>query len=230
MKAEDLKILVKFPSRERPVKLVERLKEYKLLADDENIQYLITLDADDYLSNRIELLNELEALNVTAYIGMSRSKVEAINRDMHKAEPWDICVLASDDMHCIVQGWDTIIKKDMLENFPDTDGVLWYWDGDAQTKGKLNTMCIFGRVYYQRFGYIYHPAFKSLWADNLFMEQADLLGRQFKSEQVLFKHVHFTNTRGMQQDRLMLKTQSFYIEDKKTYNKLKADGILQPIK
>lgn len=218
-------ILVKFPCRERPQKLLQRITEYQSLSEDKNIQYLISLDSNDLTMNAY-VLGRLQALGVTVCLGHSNNKIHACNRDIDKASEWDILVLASDDMVCIQQGWDSILKAEMAINFPDTDGVLFHWDGDRATKAHnngagLNTMCILGKKYYDRFGYIYHPDYKSLWSDNEFSDVSRILNKEYKSDIVLFKHDHYSNN-GQQPDNLMRKTQSFYTEDQQTYLKRKA--------
>jgi hypothetical protein len=137
-------------------------------------------------------------------------------------------------MVCIQQGWDSILKAEMATEFSDTDGVLWHWDGDKNTrmaymgssdqykmKGGLNTMCILGRKYYERFNYIYHPEYRSLFCDNEFTEVANNLGKQKYFDLVLFKHEHFSNTPGLRQDALMMRTQSFYSIDNLTFQRRK---------
>ena len=86
--------------------------------------------------------------------------------------------------------WDVEIIEKMPQ---DLDHVLFYNDGYCGSK--LNTMCILGRKYYERFHYIYHPAYKSLWCDNEFMEVADMLGKQTYYNTCLFRHDHFANNK-----------------------------------
>jgi hypothetical protein len=76
----------------------------------------------------------------------------------------------------------------MKENYPDTDGVLWFNDGHQGNK--LNTLCILGKKYYKRFNYIYQPEYKSLWADNEFTDVANLLEKQTYFSEVIIKHEH----------------------------------------
>lgn len=222
-----MKILVHYPSRERSMKLLERIREYQSLSDDKETEYLISLDNNDF-SITAGILEALQELNCTVVLGDSKNKIEACNRDIEKAKPWDILVLASDDMVCVQKGWDTILKYEMGSNFYDTDGVLWHWDGDPNTRHRLNTMCILGRAYYDRFNYIYHPEYSSLWADNEFTEVSKLLNKVFYSDDVLFKHVHFSNTPGLMPDALMNRTQSYYRQDEAVFIKHKAEnyGIL----
>lgn len=220
-----MKILVKFPTRERPVKFAETLRGYiDNAANNKDIHYMITVDDNDHSMKSASIGNLLDSYpNVSVHSGMSLSKINAINRDLYKCPvEWDMLVLASDDMICQQHAWDTILRMEMVANFPNTDGVLWHWDGDPNTKGKLNTMCILGRKYFDRFGYIYHPSYTSLWCDNEFTEVARKLNKVYFSEQILFKHVHFSNTPGLQPDALMQRTQGFYHADEHVYKKRAA--------
>ena len=224
-----LRILVKFPTRERPAKFIDTLLGYQNLSENpDEIKYLISKDNDDNSMNGAFLNGQLmEMKNVLVISGYSSNKIHAINRDIGAIYEWDILVLASDDMICQAKGWDNILREEMRSNFPDTDGVLFHWDGDPATKkhdeGKgLNTMCILGRKYYERFGYIYHPTYKSLWCDNEFSDVSRMLNKEFKSDQVLFKHVHPSNTPNLVVDKLMRRTQSYFTEDSQNYYKRKA--------
>jgi hypothetical protein len=76
----------------------------------------------------------------------------------------------------------------MNANYPDTDGILFFNDG---FKGQeLNTLCILGKKYYKRFGYIYYPEYKSTWCDNEFMKVGFMLKRQKYFPMVIIKHEH----------------------------------------
>lgn len=97
-------------------------------------------------------------------------------------------LLASDDMIPIIPKFDRIIKEKMYNLYPDTDGVLWFNDG--YQNNKLNTLCIIGKKYYDRFSYIYYPKYKSVWCDNEFMDVANLLGKQTYIDEVIIRHEH----------------------------------------
>ena len=183
-------ILVKFPSRGRPEKLRSTYLKYISMADyPANLSFLISLDHDDttHTPTNRSLLEKFHP-NCTIVIGDSVGKIGAVNRDMDKAGPFDILLLASDDMIPIVKGYDTIIRNNMKTLYPDTDGVLFFNDGYRQRN--LNTLCILGKKYYDRFGYIYYPGYKSFWCDNEFMEVADLLNKQTYFADVIIKHEH----------------------------------------
>ncbi|MFK5283673.1 hypothetical protein ACI3PL_29270, partial [Lacticaseibacillus paracasei] len=72
-------------------------------------------------------------------------------------------------------GFDELLRAYFLQFFRDFDGVLHLPDG--KIKHELCTYSIMGRAYFERFGYIYHPDYTSLWCDNEFTEVAQILGK-----------------------------------------------------
>ena len=185
-----MKLLIKFPTRNRKNKFFKVLKKYQNLCEDlTNTYFLITLDNDD----ESMLPSEVDQIfrtfkNVKVIYGNSNSKIHAINRDIELVDDWDIVLLASDDMVPKVKGYDNVIRDKMKENYPDTDGVLWFNDGHQGNK--LNTLSILGKKYYERFGYIYYPEYKSVWSDNEFMMVGNLLGKQTYFDEVIIEHEH----------------------------------------
>lgn len=185
-----MKILIKFPTRGRKNKFFNVLKKYQtFLSDINSVTFLISIDEDDADMNNSDSLEILSTFkNCKVIVGKSNSKIHAVNRDIDKDGDWDIILLASDDMIPQVKGYDQIIINKMLENYPDTDGVLWFNDG--YQGNKLNTLCILGKKYYERFNYIYFPEYKSTWCDNEFMSVANLLGKQTYFDEIIIKHEH----------------------------------------
>ena len=183
-----MKLLVKFPTRNRKEKFLNVLQKYYDFAlDKKNIEFLITLDEDDDSMNTDEIKNKLGKFNNLKYVyGNSFNKIHAVNRDINIGD-WDIILLASDDMIPVKKGYDESIRFNMAITYPDTDGVLWYNDGNRKD---LNTLSILGRKYYTRFNYIYHPDYKSLWADNEFMTVANKLKKQKFIDEVIIHHQH----------------------------------------
>jgi len=210
---------VKFPSRNRPKKFLSVLSDYiNKASDNTNIVYLITIDLDD-TTMTTEIQERAKALskNVFFFTGRSKSKIEACNRDIHYIEQWDIIMLASDDMICQAEGWDEQIRKDMPT---DMDMVLYYPDGFTQ----LNTMCIMGRKYYDRFGYIYNPEYTSLFCDDEFQQVSQKLGKEKKSNLTLFRHEH-PIWMGSERDELLNKNESYYHIDKKVFEGRKLNNF-----
>ena len=184
-----MKLLIKFPTRGRRDKFYKVLDlYYDMLEDIDNTEFCITMDEDDPIMNNNAVFNRLDTYdNLSYYVGYSKSKIEAINADLEEFNDIDIILLASDDMIPQIKGYDNIIRENMKKYYPDTDGVLWFFDGNRKD---LNTLCILGKKYYDRFSYIYHPAYKSFYSDNEFMLVANKLKKQTFIDQIIIRHEH----------------------------------------
>ena len=190
----------------------------------DDVHYLVTLDEDDKVMTSWEMIGSMKMWgNLSYHIIPPSGKIGAINAGIKEFDqPWDILLLASDDMIPVEKGWDATIISEMSEHYPDTDGVLFHNDG---FKGKdLNTLVIMGRKYYERFGYIYHPDYQSLWCDNEFMEVADLLGKQTYFPKCIIRHQHPMWT-GQEWDQLNRRDIDLYKPDEQTYLRRKANGF-----
>jgi len=196
-----MNILVKFPSRGRPEKFLSTLKKYVELSNTE-LFYLFNFHNIDYVMNSSMMYKScIELTKEKCYFIASehKSKINAFNdfgdffwnndllTDGVAKRHFDIILLAQDDMIPQVQGYDEIIIKKMQQHFPDTDGALWFHDG---FQDKLNTQVIIGKKYYDRFGYLYHPSYQSLWCDNEFQIVADKLGKMAKFPECIIRHEH----------------------------------------
>jgi hypothetical protein len=217
-----MNILVKYPSRQRPNQFVRALNRAIENQTTGNVHYLLTLDSDD--KSMVDVISAVEGHDfITIDIGTSKSKINACNRGIDAyTGKWDIVVLLSDDMICQYKGWDAKLIEEMETHYPDTDGVLFHNDGFLGRK--LNTMCILGHTYYNRFGYIYQPEYKSFWSDNEFMIVADELGKQTYFEDVLFKHEHPANTGG-ENDSLYMENNANFVIDKQLFDERKQQGF-----
>lgn len=210
-----MNILVKFPTRSRPEKFIYVLGKYISMSMTGNVRYLVSIDKDDPTMTS-DVVYKARGMGAEVISGMSDCKIHACNRDMEQSGDWDILVLASDDMIPMKAGWDSYIRAAFGMYFPDTDGVVHFSDGHTQ----LNTQCILGRKYYERFGYIYHPAYKSLWCDNEFQQVAWILDKCVFVNETIIEHQHYSNGFG-KRDALMMSTESLYDIDKRTYDKRK---------
>jgi len=217
-------ILFKFPARGRKDKFLSTLLAYhENLINKEDFQFLISIDEDDAVLNNDEVKELLSKFpNTKVVVGPSIGKIGAVNRDMDHAEPWEIVVLLSDDMMPKLKGFDMIIRKDMHKTFPDGDGVLWYNDGHQGDK--LNTLCILGKKYYDRFGWIYHPGYKSLFSDNEFMEVSKLLGKVKYNSLCIIEHQHWAWGYGNMDD-LYKANEKYFQEDQAFFQKRSAENF-----
>ena len=217
---KDIKILIKFPTRGRPDKFFNVLDQYISKASDlSRIAFLISMDYDDIEMNNDIIKQKFEKyktqIKIVYFYGNSKSKIQACNADIDKTDGWDIVMLASDDMIPVVQGYDEIIRKDMNDHFRDKDGVLWYNDGG---QNNINTLSILGRKYYERFNYIYHPDYISLWCDNEFTDVSLKLNKVYRSDKIIIEHQH-PAWQKTNYDALYMRNESYYGIDQETYNK-----------
>jgi len=222
----NLKLLIKFPTRGRPEKFFNVLNKYIEMAHEHNsIAFLISMDADDKSMNNDIIKNKLNDIQKTVklvyFYGNSKTKIEAINADMGNVSGWDIVLLASDDMIPIVHGYDCIIRDHMKEFFRNTDGCLWYSDGG---QNNICTLSILGKKYYDRFEYIYNPEYKSLWCDNEHTDVMTQLGKVYKSDQVIIEHQHPVYQK-TNYDELYVRNESYFNIDREIYEKRKVKNF-----
>lgn len=214
-----MNILVKFPSRSRGPRFLEVLARYvETIEEPARVHFLISYDHDDETMTPwvIERAREITGDgNITLIQGVSYDKIHACNRDLGEYKgDWDIVILASDDMIPQVNGWDVFIRQKMAQHFPDTDGCLWFYDG------KQNRICTFtmmGRAYYGRFGYLYHPSYKSLFCDNEFTDVARGTGRIIYNATVLFRNESPDWGGSIPRDALYERNNKYWALDERNY-------------
>ena len=211
-----MRILIKYPTRNRFEKSIDVLSKYVSFANDmNNIKIVVSLDEDDeQCVLNIDKYSSIHS-NIDVCIGRSNSKVHAINRDIPDPSEFDILLLASDDMIPVVKGYDDIIRDSMTHFYPDTDGVLFFNDGYVGYR--TNTLVICGSKYYKRFGYIYSPEYKSLFCDNEFTNEANRLGKQVYFDTVIIKHEHPSNNSDVASDSLYNLNDEKFKEDEKVF-------------
>jgi hypothetical protein len=220
------KILFKYASRSRAIKFFSGLDNIiKNLSDLENFCILVSLDLDDITMNNPTTINRLTEY-VKAYperiivkFGHSKNKIDAINRDVNEIKEtfdFDIVINFSDDMEFIQHSFDDIVRDKFFCHYADTDGNIYFNDG--YTNDRLSTMSIIGRKYYDKFNYIYHPSYHSLWCDNEYTELAKKNQKIIYFHERIFNHNHPANVGGFIDEQL-IKTESFAEIDRQNYEK-----------
>lgn len=215
MEARD--ILIKWPTR-RPEMFRATFEHWQSPA----VRFLVSIDADDPACMRDDFLLWLGSIpNLKYVVGRSKGKIDAINRDLDEAGRFDCIMLAADDLIPQRSDYAEIITDKLFEAFPDGDGVVHVNDGRAGVA--LNTFPCMGRRYFDRFGYIYHPDFRSLWADNEFQDVAHALNRSVYVPEVLVRHEWIGHY--VPHDPLNVRNESFYQSDMEIYLRRKAQGF-----
>jgi hypothetical protein len=218
-----MKILFKVTSRSRPENLLRTL--HNITGFTSNPDYLIclSLDEDDKTVNNPEfrsILGSNFGLELHTFWGLSKNKIDAINRDVDKMQVWDILVNVSDDQVFTFSGFDELIRAQFKMTFPDLDGFLHYRDSNHNPPDALATMSIIGRKYFNRDGYIYHPDFKSFFCDNLAQDLAKVRGCYHFIDRIIFNHLHPSYGKAPS-DQQYKKNDLLWKHDEMLYNRMK---------
>jgi len=220
------KMLFKYASRSRNYKFFSGLENIiQNLSDLNNFCILISLDVDDITMNNPDTIKKLTEYvqkypqRIIIKYGYSKSKIDAINRDVNEVKEkfdFDILVNFSDDMEFIKHSFDEVIRDKFYVHYQNLDGNIYFNDGF--TGDRISTMSIIGRKYYDRFNYIYHPSYFSLWCDNEYTELAKMNQKLMYFNENIYRHNHPANVGGFMDEQL-IKTESFSEADRNNYEK-----------
>lgn len=218
-----MNILIKYPTRNRPDKFISTFLKYNhYLSNKNNVKFIITMDDDDSKMNCPRIKEFLSKQNnVKYYYGNSKTKIEAINANMDNEE-FDMLILASDDMIPLQVGYDESMRSHLFGKFPDGDGVLQINDG--RQGERLNTLCIMGKKYYDRFGYIYNPEYTSIYADNEFTDVSRLLNRVIYVDYTPVRHYWVSYT-GIDELTIRNESKEYYRIDEEVYKRRKSNNF-----
>ena len=182
----------------------------------ENYQILVSVDELDESMFGMEEKYKNNS-KVVFCKGVNNNKIFAINRDVNLFTDWDILVNMSDDMVFTQNGFDDIIRAE----FDNLEQCLHFPDGNTTA---IITMSILGRKFYDRFGYVYHPDYVSLFCDNETTEVAKILGCYKFINKNIFSHLHPAWAKAAS-DEQYRHTESFWGVDEATYNRRKANNF-----
>jgi len=223
------KLLIKFPTRSRPDKFKEVLQKYiNNLSGTFDVRFVITADNDDDTMNTQDMREWLDGLidrgiDLVYHYGDSKTKIEAVNANM-EGEEADVLLLASDDMIPQMFGYDAIIMQSMEEAFPKFDGAIKFSDG--LRNDYLMTLAVLGWKLYKKFGYIYHPDYKSLYADDEQTQACMMMNKFAVSPMCIIKHEWVAGGHPEADD--MHKEQEapeMYMKDKAVFDRRKKIGF-----
>lgn len=221
-----MKFLFKYPSRSRPNQFKAILDSYySNLSGKHSYEFIVSLDEDDSSMNNKTMHNFMKGKdNLHFYYGNNKSKVQAINSDMDKAQSdWGILFLISDDMKPKVRDFDNIIAENMSVFFPEKDALLHYNDG--RVGNRIATLTVMGRKMYDSLGYIYHPDYISLFCDNEQTEVARNMKKYKYFDRVIVYHDWHGSRNDKARDSLYTRNESYFNIDKKMYEKRKKYGF-----
>lgn len=168
------------PSRSRIQKAINTANRW-INEASEPLEYIVSIDADD--PDAMHYYGEFKDKPVKIKLGNNRSAIDAIN-NAAKECTGDIIIVVSDDFDCPSQ-WATSLLRLVGDR---TDWIAKTHDGIQRW---IITLPIMDRVYYNRFGYVYHPDFLHMFCDTEMTAVADLLGRKINLD-MKFPHNHYS--------------------------------------
>jgi hypothetical protein len=206
-----MKITIVHPSRQRAA-IANKTRQEWFLNCDNDIEYIFSLDNDDIQGTLYE---------GNCIYNNNRSAIDAINKAAEIATG-DLFVVVSDDFSCPV-GWDNLLIWGLQSK---SDYCVKTQDGLQPT---LMTLPIMDRVYYERFGYIYHPDYLHMFCDQEMTAVAHMLGKVITLP-LVFPHNHYT-TGKFKRDAVTLRNNATWQQGERVFNeRLKTNfGIEFPV-
>jgi hypothetical protein len=86
-------------------------------------------------------------------------------------------------------------------------------------------MSILGKTFFDRFGYIYHPNYTSLFCDDEQTSVAKILGKYKFIDNQIFIHKHPMNDNTVLFDNQYKHTESYFHIDQEVYRNRKANNF-----
>ncbi len=171
------------------------------------IEYLLSIDQDDKSDYPDSVNWKQDYIKSKVIKNLTSTSVAAIN-NAASVSTGDIIVVMSDDFDC-PNNWDDLIVHATKGK---SDWILKTQDG---TQPWIITLPIMDRTYYNRFGYVYRPAFEHMFCDCELTHEADILKRKLTTD-LIFKHNHYS-VGGINKDTTSVKADKTWDQGKKLY-------------
>ena len=170
-------------SRGRPRMAEQAILEWTGKCSGQNTyEYILSADADDA---GIDAYRELAArLGIRLVVDVNRSAVEAWNRAAARTSG-DVLVAVSDDFGC-PEEWDLALEAAIGDR---RDVAVLVHDG---VEGRIMTLPIVDRAWYERYGYILYPEYRHMFCDDDLTHLARATGRLVDARRLVFPHRHHT--------------------------------------
>lgn len=221
-----MKISYIFPSRSRPPKFFDCLANINDMSESKDYEILCVLDEDDEVMNKEPVKNKAkEYENVKLFYGTSGNKIAACNREIAKiSKDSSIVVLQSDDMVWEEYGFDDEIRKAFTQYFPKFDGVVHF--PEEKSADRTMVLTIMGVNLCNQLGYLYHPDYESVYADNDLTEMTKAMGKYVFINRRMYSHRHPIWNRAEWDDLYRHSERpEVYQKDRAVFEKRKAENF-----
>lgn len=178
----------------------------------QDVEYVLSLANNDPKSDEYRIA--FEHTHITPVVSLNNGLVIQVNNAARVATG-NLLIAVSDDFGC-PRDWD----EQLLTALDDKqDYIVKTQDG---LQPFIITLPIMDRLYYNRFGYIYHPDYFHMWADNELADVGKVLGKTITLD-LTFPHRHYS-TGKMKKDATNIQNDSHFNNDRVIYEKHKADN------
>lgn len=207
-----MKISIIHPSKGRPEQAYKTAMNWISKADN-SFQYLLMLDSDG--KTGYDELYSIGYPKIQVIVSGSKNAIEAINNGVDFTHG-NIIIAISDDFDC-PEHWDTLLLAAIGDK---QDFCAKTNDGHQDW---LITLPIMDRIFYNRFGYVYHPDFSHMHADLDLSCRAWMLGK-YISLPLEFKHNHYSII-GQKPDSINIKNNSTWGRGRMLFNERLAKNF-----
>ncbi len=219
----EVDLIIKFPSRSRPEKMIKCLNNIRAtIGIDSYMVYLIIDEDDKTITDDVHsaILQQQRFMNMKVSWAKSTSKIHAINRRIPDDIRWKYMVVTSDDMYYTRDMWGEII----LSAFKYTNkGCLHFPDGHNNS---LITLPVINKRFHDRFGYVYNPAYISVFPDNEMTEVAHILNEYYFVPVDIVEHKHYRWGYGQPDAQSIIQDGPImYSHDSKTFFERKSNNF-----
>jgi glycosyltransferase involved in cell wall biosynthesis len=205
------------PSRSRPNKSFQTTQDWLNSASGKDFELIVSIDeSDPHKDQYLNIYSNYNQFKTRVIVNPNQNAVQAIN-NAAKVADGEILIVVSDDTG-VLRGWDNILTQTIGTH---VDFVLKVYDG---IQDWIVTMPIMDKVYYNRFGYIYHPEYQHMFCDTHLTHVADALGKLIIRNDILIKHEHYSITKG-QKDQVTIAADSTHKSGMKTYLRLIRENL-----
>lgn len=179
-----MRILICHPSRNRAHQAARTAHKWLTsAANRDNITYILSIDTDD--PQLSQYYDYTKGLGLTIVTNPNKTAIEAINTAVATQDNWDLVICLSDDFNQPPFHWDKALTKALTGK---SDYVVKTQDG---AQPWIITLPIMDRLFYNRFGYVYNPAYKHLFCDTELAHVGAIMGKTVTLD-LKIPHNHYT--------------------------------------
>ncbi len=207
------------PSRQRPQQAINTAKKWMEKCGAE-CEWILSLDTSD--PSRFAYLELSTGMDFKVTINDNDCVVQAVNHGAKLADG-DVLIYLSDDFDC-PDNWGQLIINEIKTHQPGNAWLLKVDDCLQPFNLAICTLTIMSRGLYQILNYMYHPDFKSMFADEQIYWKAKNNGWLRLAPNLKFPHLHPSNGKAPN-DETYIRSAKNWEQGKAMFAKHKASNF-----